>query len=239
MARMPRLQFSLFDFAVLIAVSAALAAWWSTGSATVPLQPSTALEISVGIPWPAGRFRSIPVTKGVDRQLIGQRWTSSTIATSLAFVALTWIILLTGEGQQAQKTARITWTLAWLAFLGHAASAFHFHYGWSHAYAAWDTGRRTHEFVGWFWTGGIWINYFFTLLWTADVLYWWSGIERYQRRPARFRWFVHAVFVFMIFQGGAVFASGPIRWATLAGLGIVGVIGLVRMNRTRALILSQ
>jgi len=168
-----------------------------------------------------------------------KRCVSSTIAFSLLFVAITWCILLTCDSARDQRLARITWTLAWLAFLGHVIAAFYFHYSWSHELAAWDTGRRTHEFVGWFWTGGIWINYFFTLLWTGDVLYWWSGLDRYNRRPALVRWFVHAFFAFMIFQGGAVFASGPIRWSTLIGLGVVGALGLVRLNHPRALTHSR
>jgi hypothetical protein len=69
----------------------------------------------------------------------------------------------------------------------------------------------------------------FTLVWAADVIYWWSGLERYARRPVRLSWFVHAFFAFMIFQAGVVFAAGPIRWLTLAGLSIVAFLGLVRL----------
>ena len=116
----------------------------------------------------------------------------------------------------------------------HVCCAFAFVHHWSHAEAAQHTADRTWELTGWFWSGGIWINYFFTLLWAADVIYWWSGLDRYDRRPVRLRWFVHAFFAFMIFQAGVVFASGATRWATLAGLSIIALFGLLHLSRSRS-----
>ena len=123
--------------------------------------------------------------------------------------------------------ARAFWTLGFAAYLAHVLCAFAFVHHWSHAEAATHTGYRTGEMTGWFWTGGIWLNYLFTLLWAGDVIYWWSGLDRYARRPERYRWFVHALFAFMIFQAGVVFAAGLTRWLTLAGLSLVAAAGLL------------
>ncbi len=169
---------------------------------------------------------AVPRASGVTR---------ATIAVALSLVGLTWVtLLLAGQDRRLLMAARIFWTLAFLSYLVHVAVAFETYHHWSHAEAAFHTGFRTWEMTGWFWTGGIWINYAFTLLWGADVIYWWTGLDRYSRRPVRLRWFVHAFFAFMIFQAGVVFASGAMRWATLIGLSIVALVGLLRFRPSHA-----
>ncbi len=156
-----------------------------------------------------------------------------TIGLAMGLVGLSWICLCTaGQSRRWSSAARLFWTLGFACYAAHVAVAFATYHHWSHARAAWHTGYRTWEMTGWFWPGGIWINYLFTLLWMGDVIYWWSGLDRYARRPAWLRWFVHAFFAFMIFQAGVVFASSTTRWLTLAGLSIVGIALLLRIRRS-------
>jgi hypothetical protein len=206
-------QFTLFSALVALTVCAALTAWLATGSSQ-QIHPPGTVAYTVAVPRASGLI-------------------TTTIAVAFGMVGLTWAILLSESKNPSVLTAaRVAWTLGYLSYLAHVAAAFETFHHWSHAEAAFHTGFRTWELTGWFWTGGIWVNYAFTLVWAADVIYWWSGLDRYARRPPRLRWFVHAFFAFMIFQAGVVFAVGPIRWLTLAGLLTVAFLGLVRLAHT-------
>ena len=92
--------------------------------------------------------------------------------------------------------ARLTWTVGLLVYLVHVAYAFHTMHDWDHRFAAWHTGIRTWQATGFYWEGGLWINYAFTCVWVADVLYWWwVGLEGYAaRRP----WIGRAVRIFCV-----------------------------------------
>jgi len=103
-------------------------------------------------------------------------------------------------------------TLGAAAFFGHMASAFHHHHHWSHATALADTARQTAEFTGWNWGGGLYVNYFFALVWVGEVTWLWLNPESYTRRD---RWITRCVrgfFLVMIFNGGVVFVRSPMRW---------------------------
>ncbi len=114
--------------------------------------------------------------------------------------------------------ARLLWTAGCAAYLAHVAAAFHFEHGWSHA-SAWDhTARRTQEMTSWHWGGGLLVNYLFTLLWTADAVWWWAGARSYQARPAWVTASLHAFMLFVIFNATVVFGAGVIRWSGLAGM---------------------
>ncbi len=232
---MQRPQFSLFSILILLTIACGLAAWLSTASrhpyVVVSLNPPAR-----GSPFPNfSNGLQIPPDKHYWSwwwQYYGRYSTvRGTALAAAAMVMLTWLtLLLWAPTPRRNKLARWGWTLGLAWHLAHVACAFAFVHHWSHAEAAWHTGYRTWQMTGWFWTGGIWINYLFTVLWAGDVIYWWSGLDRYARRPARYRWFVHALFAFMIFQAGVVFASGLTRWLTLAGLSLVALAGLVRLR---------
>ncbi len=101
--------------------------------------------------------------------------------------------------------ARLAWTGGCILFLAHVACAFNFFHGWSHAAAYQHTARRTEETIGIFWGGGLYLNYAFTLVWLADVLWWWRGLEQYERRGRAVEWGVQAFLAFMAFNGTVVF----------------------------------
>jgi hypothetical protein len=122
------------------------------------------------------------------------------------------------------EPARVFWTVGWLCFLGHVAAAFAQHYRWSHQVAYAETARQTADLFGFRWGGGLYFNYAFTAVWTADVAWMWWRPAGYRSRP---RWIGTAVYwfmAFMFFNGAVVFASGPIRWL---GLGATAVLVLL------------
>ena len=114
------------------------------------------------------------------------------------------------------------WTIACALFLAHVACAFHFYHHWSHAEAFTNTALRTGELIGWEFGAGIYFSYGFSLLWAADVLWWWLRPISYAARPWWLSGAIHAYLFFIAFNGAVVFEDGPTRW-----FGIVVSLGLV------------
>ena len=99
------------------------------------------------------------------------------------------------------------WAVGWLLMVVHVALAFQVRHGWSHAAAAEHVARRTAADVGVASSGGLWLNYLFLLLWTADVCGW---------LPARSRPWWLGFWWFMALNAAVVFERGPTRWIGLA-----------------------
>ena len=117
-----------------------------------------------------------------------------------------------------ERPARALWTAGLLSYLAHVVSAFHYLHDWSHARAAVETARQTEELFGVASGTGLFFNYLFTLVWTADTIWWWKDEEGYRRRPPWLAHSVHAFLAFIFFNGAVVFASGFSRWAGLASI---------------------
>jgi hypothetical protein len=108
---------------------------------------------------------------------------------------------------QLGRLARWLWTLAWAAYLTHLAMAFHHIHHWSHG----DAAEHTRQVSGF--GEGIYISHLFTLVWTADVLFWWLSPAAYSARAGWIGRFLHGFMLFMIFNATIVFETGWIRWA--------------------------
>ena len=130
--------------------------------------------------------------------------------------------------------ARAAWSVGCVALVAHAASAFHFYHGWSHAAAYQDTARQTAEVAGLVWGGGLYFNYALVAAWAADVVYWWRrGLDAYRRRPWPLAVAWHAFLIFMFFNATVVFGRGAARWAGLcacAALGAAWWVGAAARN---------
>jgi hypothetical protein len=128
---------------------------------------------------------------------------------------------------------RDLWSLGWLSYGVHVILAFHYFHHWSHAHAV----AHTREVSGL--GGGIFVTHFFTLLWLADVLFWWLHPDRYVRRPCWIGWAVHGFMAFIVFNGAVVYASGPVRWvsaASFVALAAVFLYGMVVQSPSRAVV---
>jgi len=144
---------------------------------------------------------------------------------SLVAVRVTiWLSVLAWVAAEWQRThpaaaaasGRAAWTLGAVTALAHAAMAFDAHHAWSHAAALADTARQTALVTGLRWGGGLYVNYAFLAVWSADALWWWLGPGSFRRRPGTLDAAVRAFLWFMFFNGAFVFVHGPMRWAGAA-----------------------
>jgi hypothetical protein len=134
-------------------------------------------------------------------------------AATLAWVVGEWQRRSAGASPTSGRTA---WTAGAVAALVHAILAFHVHHAWSHAAALADTARQTAAVTGLDWGGGLYVNYAFVGLWTADVAWWWLAPASYPHRPAWLDRAVRLFLWFMFLNGAFVFVRGPMRWAGAA-----------------------
>ncbi len=135
-------------------------------------------------------------------------------AATVAWVVVAWVLLLV----PATRLARLAWTFGFLMLLIHLVLAFGVGHRWSHAEAV----ERIREVGG---TGaGILVNYLFTLVWGADVVWWWADPAGYAVRPRRVGRFVHGFAIFMVVNGTVVFGPEERRWWYAAVLGVLAVL---------------
>jgi hypothetical protein len=150
------------------------------------------------------------------------------LAGRLAFVLLLLTVLLagspaaSGELRRRDGMARWTWTWGCLLLWIHVGLAFHFVHDWSHVAAYRATAEQTEAVVGWYWGGGVYVNYFTLLLWTGDVVVWWRAPRPMSAALVRWRWGAWIYLLIMAFQAGVVFAPAPARWIALGVWGLFG-----------------
>jgi hypothetical protein len=125
----------------------------------------------------------------------------------------------------ADNRARLSWTLAWLAYAVHVALAFHFYHHWSHAAAVQHVRERSS--FGW----GILASHLFTLAWTADVAWWWIAGASWARRPAWVGRLLYSYMAFIAFNATVVFETGFIRWAGVVVFLALSLLLLVRRKK--------
>jgi len=111
-----------------------------------------------------------------------------------------------------RQSGRTFWILGCAFYVAHVAAAFHFAYGWSHATAVLETARQTQELFGLNWGGGVWFNYAFTAIWTADAVWWMIAPRSRKSRPPWLDIGMHAYLAFIFINGAIVFPQGPTRW---------------------------
>jgi len=163
---------------------------------------------------------------------VGDTLTRNTVRLSLAWYAVALCLLLRlsaadwGAESPAGRFARWCWTWALICFLVHLVMAFHYYHHWSHEHAF----ERTRRISG---VGqGLYVSYLFTLLWTADVLWWWMAPARYRARSPWVDRLLHAFMLFIVFNSMVVFETGPIRWAGLAMFAVLGLAWIGARPRT-------
>lgn len=146
----------------------------------------------------------------------GEFLTRVTVWVSLAAFAVAAITFHFSRGSRRwDRRARLAYTLALLSLLVHVAFAFHFYHAWSQDSVYRETARQTAEVFGLDWGGGMYVNYAFMIFWTADVAWWWRGLEGYRRRPKAIAAAWYAFLLFIVFNATFVFASGVVRWLGL------------------------
>ena len=79
---------------------------------------------------------------------------------------------------------------------------------------------------------GIFVSYLFTLLWMADVAYWWLAPAGYETRAVWKEVALHGFFAFIMVNGTVVYEPGWIRWAGVAAFAGLGAL-LVKRRTVR------
>jgi len=102
------------------------------------------------------------------------------------------------------RLCRLAWTAGAVLCVVHVITAMAGFHDFSHAESVRHTAEVTRRVVGVNWGGGVYVNYFFTLLWCVDAIQQW-------RRPQRCTpiW-IHVFMAFIVFN--ATFVFGPIWW---------------------------
>lgn len=134
-----------------------------------------------------------------------------------------------------EGAARLLWTLACAVYLAHVWTVFEYVHGWSHENAWFHTAAATEAMTGVATGAGIWVNYLFTLVWAADVLWWWASPASHRGRPRAVAAAIHGFLAFTFFNATVVFATGFSRWFGIAATaGLVGVFVRSRRRMTPA-----
>ena len=110
------------------------------------------------------------------------------------------------------RRARLVWTAAAMMAVAHAAAALHVRHGWSHRAALASTASQTAAVTGIDWGGGLYVNYAFLALWSADAAWWWRSPTSYRAQSPWLASTRSAIFLFMFLNGGVIFAHGAVRW---------------------------
>ena len=125
------------------------------------------------------------------------------------------VLFITGEtGRSLTRRGSLSpWWAWWLFTLGlalaliHTVLAFELVHNWVHGNAVRATARQTQAMfglsVGW----GVYVNYLFFAVWSADA-WWWRVSPELQRRPRIITWTLRAFYMMVIFNGAVVFAAG-------------------------------
>ncbi|MCB9892248.1 MAG: hypothetical protein H6833_11410 [Planctomycetes bacterium] len=139
--------------------------------------------------------------------------TRATIWCAILAYTLSTIAWRAGHDERSRRL----WTAGATTYLLHAVLAFATFYEGSHTVAWRETARRTKDLTGFDSGAGLLLNELLLVVWWLDLVTWFrSG---HIARRARPRWkstALHAVFLFLIMNGGIVFAQGPVQWFTLA-----------------------
>src|SRR6185295_15695330 len=95
----------------------------------------------------------------------GEFLTRSTIWISILAYTVGCVVFATARN--ADRWARLAWTMGCAALVAHFICAFNFYHSWSHQSAYIDTARQTAEVFRINWGGGLFINYAVAILWIA------------------------------------------------------------------------
>jgi hypothetical protein len=123
------------------------------------------------------------------------------------------------------REARIAWTGGCVCLWLHLGAAFHFYHDWSHRAAYEDTARDTAVAIGAPLGEGVYLNYLFVAVWTADAISWWRrGPLAPLVRPAWHNWLVHGYLLFIVFNATVTFGEGALRWIAAGMFGALAAL---------------
>ena len=169
----------------------------------------------------------------------GEFLTRSTVWISILAYTIGCVVFATSHKHpDADRWARLAWTIGCAALVAHFICAFQFYHAWSHDSAYLETARQTAAVFRINWGGGLFINYAVVMLWTADVAWWWfAGVSSYRRRPWLLTLLWHGFLIFIILNATVVFKDGLTRWLGLL-VCLTLVLSWVSINHQRSTVLT-
>ena len=150
------------------------------------------------------------MTSGLDAALFATIWLSVPL-----FVAGEAGKRRAFDGGGPPRWAWPAWSLGAVLCAVHMILAMGLRHEWSHQSAIESTAQQTQSVYGLYWGGGVYVNYAFLAVWTAEVLWWRANPRQYFSRTPALTWIVRAFFLIVLFNAAVVFASGA---RALAGL---------------------
>lgn len=160
--------------------------------------------------------------------VLGENLILWTVRISVTFYACaTWRYLFhVRRSVGTDNIFRRLWLAAWAMCVVHVICAFHFQHHWNHAAAVRHTAEMTARVVGWYWGGGLYINYVFLLMWGVDAM------KRFRASDQGLGIIMHATAAFMMFNATVVF--GPAWWWIPLILFVVAMaVNFTRKHRQR------
>ena len=124
----------------------------------------------------------------------------------------------------AVRVARWCWGLGAVTFVLHVAVAFHFAHRWSHANGI----RHVEETSGF--GPGLFVSYFFTLLWAADAGWWVLEPASYATRAKWLGTAIHGFMAFIVLNGTVVFGHPPMREVSAGVFVVLAVVLALRLS---------
>jgi hypothetical protein len=141
----------------------------------------------------------------------GDAWIRNTARVALLWywVAVLWMIVRNNKASMthhdSDRIARWLWTWGAIAYLIHVVVAFHFFHQWSHA-KAFEHVAHASRFGE-----GIYVSYFFTVLWMVDAAWWWVFPQSYVERSNWISRAIHAFMLFIVVNATMIFETGVVR----------------------------
>lgn len=137
--------------------------------------------------------------------------------------------IVSARNPQKANAGRACWLMGSIVFLVHVLMAMGGFFAWSFETAQEVAALNTFDFIKVRSGVVIYANFFFTLLWLADALWWRLGMASYRQRPVWLAVFINGFLGIMVFGGCVVLVVNPLRWVILAGF--MGVAALALKTR--------
>jgi hypothetical protein len=141
----------------------------------------------------------------------GEAWIRNTARASVLWYWAAMVTVLGGFGlksqdQSRERISRWLWSWGAIVYWLHVVVAFHYYHHWSHEKAF------THVEKASSFGPGIYVSYFFTVLWAVDALWWWLAASSYRSRPRWLSQAIHGFMLFIVFNATLIFERGLIQW---------------------------
>ena len=119
------------------------------------------------------------------------------------------------------KWPRWSWTIGVTLCAVHMVIAMAVRYGWSHPDAVRATADQAAAVYGIGWSGGLYVNYGFLLIWAGETAWWVISPRTYLSRSAILEWSLRTFYFVIIFNAVVVFArpmTRPVGMLLIAAL---------------------